>query len=242
MMTIEIKDTPEYQAIAAFYANRTAARSKVELMQHIDEGLLILNDLKASDEAKRAYCIHPIVQNNEKHDIETTEYVYSLAEVYRDKANAYLCRPETDYITSIEQLPGVLGDIPLDCLHMLIADKKQNQKDFRLHHKNTHPRSEQLEAYFILWLKYLENAVDDIMLDEIIDKARTIQGHDYGTKEQLERTYARALISTVWELAAMGRKPYSVTKGYDYNRGVAVGYETALRYFLHCARIKKEHL
>lgn len=41
----DITTTPEYQAIAAHYGARTARRSGVPLMRHIDEGLWILDQV-----------------------------------------------------------------------------------------------------------------------------------------------------------------------------------------------------
>lgn len=55
----------EYHVIAAFYGDRTAKRSGVRLMAHIDEGLALLTKWGASDLAHRAFCLHPIVQNGE---------------------------------------------------------------------------------------------------------------------------------------------------------------------------------
>lgn len=70
---------------------------------------------------------------------------------YRNIANRYLCRRETDHY-GLEDLPP----IPIEGVRkMLIADKVQNQRDFRKYHLETHDRGKELEAYFILWLKYL---------------------------------------------------------------------------------------
>jgi hypothetical protein len=51
------------------------------------------------------------------------------------------------------------------------------------------------------------------------------------TEEEVERGIARAVIGSIWEHVSMARKPYSKTKGYDYNAGVVVGFEAALREF-----------
>ncbi|AGM46879.1 hypothetical protein M610_gp120 [Alteromonas phage vB_AmaP_AD45-P1] len=121
----------EYNTIKKFYGDKTAKRSGVPLMNHIDEGLEILKSLNASQTELAAFCLHPIVQNSEDVDFVTSMSVLKLAEEYRDKANAYLCRPENDNILFTEQLtPKLDGGMSLSCRRLLFADKVQNQKDF----------------------------------------------------------------------------------------------------------------
>lgn len=153
MNLLEIKNTTEYLIIKSFYGDRTAKRSQVPLMNHIDEGLEILDAIGATDLAKKAYCLHPIVQNMENVDVSDSE-AYSLAVEYRNKANSYLCRPETDDIRMVELVKMRVGNMSRDCRDMLYADKLQNQKDFLIHHKD-HARFEFLDRYFKLWLEYL---------------------------------------------------------------------------------------
>ena len=144
----------EYQAVAAFYKARKAKRSHVPLMQHIDEGLSVLDALDASDRAKRAYCLHPLLQADEdlaasyEKGVETLTddpSVLTLALEYRHIANATLS----------PRLIATADEIPLSPLEevndMLRADKVQNWKDFVRHHKGTHSRSVELERYFKLW-------------------------------------------------------------------------------------------
>jgi hypothetical protein len=47
-MRTEVESTREYAAIRRWYADRTAARSGIPLVRHIDEGLLILERIEAS--------------------------------------------------------------------------------------------------------------------------------------------------------------------------------------------------
>lgn len=146
----------EYTIIEKFYANRCAKRSGVPLMNHISEGLDILIGLNASDRAMDAFCIHPIVQNDEEgFDHIKKFYSYELAVEYKERANAYLCKPETDYIKTNTDIHDLVGPMSKDCRDMLIADKIQNQKDFLIYHMNTHERSQQLFKYFHNWITYL---------------------------------------------------------------------------------------
>jgi len=51
-----------YQVISDHYEGKIAERSGFPYIKHIDDGLLILNELGATDEIKAAYCLHPIFQ------------------------------------------------------------------------------------------------------------------------------------------------------------------------------------
>lgn len=148
--------TREYRTIAEFYGDRRAKRSNVPLMNHINEGVDLLRLWGRSQLEIKAYCLHPIVQNSEPVDVSWSP-AFSLAGEYRDRANSYLCRPETDYLTTTGQLAGVLGKMYEECAFLLLADKVQNQKDFRAYHWFTHKRRLNLEHYFNLWIHTLRN-------------------------------------------------------------------------------------
>lgn len=151
--------TPEYLIIKGYYGERCAQRSGVRLISHIEEGLAILDTLCASDTAKRAFCLHPITQNEIAIDLSWST-AYTLACEYRDVANAYLCRPETDWIKTVDDLHHHLPTMSKDCAYMLLADKIQNRKDFRLYHQDTHERSNELREYFDLWIEYLYSIME----------------------------------------------------------------------------------
>lgn len=159
----------EYLAIERHYGDQCAKRSGLYLMQHIDEGLYVLHRrVHARDAAMRAYCLHPLVQSDEdlartfaRHGLEgfSTEVVI-LALEYRNIANQFL--------SPMEAHPGYTdpANITLSPLwgvnQMLVADKVQNCKDFRLHHAATHPRSSWLERYFQAWLRALEVPAEEV--------------------------------------------------------------------------------
>jgi len=150
----------EYRIISDFYGDQIAKRSGVQLMNHIDEGLYILEKIGASDYAKRAYCLHPIVQDDQSlkensHLLKDIDYRVIINTIeYRSVANEYLSRREIKSIDEVRLSP--LKDVN----DMLIADKIQNRKDFELYHLGAHDRSEQLDKYFKNWLERLEVSED----------------------------------------------------------------------------------
>ena len=143
----------EYTLISTYYSSKVAARSNVPLINHIDEGLVILKHIGASSNAQRAWCVHPLLQNDEclkknYHRVASSvnSYVMMFAMEYRSVANKHL----SDKVGQ----PIQLSVIP-EVNSMLIADKVQNCKDFLNYHKLTHPRSIELDAYFNEWLQAL---------------------------------------------------------------------------------------
>ena len=58
----------EYQIISDFYGDKITNRSGVKFINHIDEGLYILEKIGSSEIAKRAYCLHPIIQDDKSLD------------------------------------------------------------------------------------------------------------------------------------------------------------------------------
>jgi hypothetical protein len=150
--------TREYQGIAALYGDKRAARSGVYYMHHIDEGLRVLRDVGASQEAMKAYCLHPVVQEDSAlvanaRDLQRYSedpYVHMLMMEYRHIANGALSHHALTCAADI-----ALGPMP-EVADMLRADKVQNYKDFLLYHAQTHPRRDALQRYFTLWLERLD--------------------------------------------------------------------------------------
>lgn len=109
----------------------------------------------ASEQAQRAFCLHPIVQSDKdlRQNIIRMDLMPNrtllMAMEYRSVANAYLSDRELKDWTEIRLSP--LNGVN----EMLIADKVQNYKDFRLYHAVEHPRAKQLELYFNNWFKRL---------------------------------------------------------------------------------------
>ena len=149
----------EYRIIQDSYQGMYARRSGVHYMYHIDEGLMILKDIGASEDAMKAFCLHPLLQSDES-ILETFDSLtnpliaqkpLALAMEYRHVANNWLSgRIQNGWHTSTPKLS------PLKEVNdMLIADKIQNYKDFLLYNKLTHERSGDLDLYFRTWLEVL---------------------------------------------------------------------------------------
>jgi hypothetical protein len=157
VLAAHLTASAEYLAIEEVYGARTARRSQVPLMHHIDEGLAVLRWCGSSEAAQRAFCLHPLLQEDaalaahlERVRGLTSPHVLALALEYRRVANATL---STRPISSAAEID--LSPMP-EVNAMLVADKVQNRKDFELHHRGRHPRSAELERYFRRWLARLE--------------------------------------------------------------------------------------
>lgn len=145
------------ELIGEYYGDRRAKRSGVPYINHITEGLVVMDRLGASKVAKDAYCVHPIFQDDATlydnclryiNDVSPT--VLILAMEYRNVANRGLHCYQVDDPSKIYL--GPLRAVRL----MLIADKVQNRKDFELYHLGTHPKSIELDRYFRNWLRALD--------------------------------------------------------------------------------------
>lgn len=177
-----MKDSREYFYISKAYGEKKAKRSGLPLMNHIDEGLDILNILNSSDEAKRAFCIHPIFQSETMIDyrsdylsmIGDEDFVVGeLARKYSVLANSFLCRPHTDSWGKdeiLKQLANANGGeyiLSPEISDMLLTDKTQNYKDFILYHYGSHERSSELFNYFHLWIDVI--GPKKLVLDSLND-------------------------------------------------------------------------
>lgn len=154
----DVKNSPEYWRIERFYHEKYAKRSGVAYMNHINEGLVVLDMIGARDYTMKAFCLHPCFQDDQplvqhfqmmkRGGVIHDALPFILAMEYRRTANAYLSKhtmPEGGI--KLSPLPEVN--------QMLIADKVQNCKDFMKYHLNTHPKSERLFKYFKEWLEAL---------------------------------------------------------------------------------------
>jgi len=155
---LDLPDSRAYKAVSSFYGDHRAKRSGQFFMNHIDEGLDILTQLRCNSTVKDAWCLHPLVQNDE--DLQATlaagghlngqdPAALILAMEYRHQANGHLSK----HAPKLRPTWGPLDEVR----DMLIADKMQNRKDFDLHLRG-HPdvtNGNRLDSYFREWFDAL---------------------------------------------------------------------------------------
>lgn len=152
-----------YKKIQEFYKGKKAIRSGLDYMNHIDEGIIILEALRAPEKAIIAYCLHPLCQADSDLvsfmsdkdmlllcDKETLVYAME----YRNKANNFLSPHINQRTPSLSPLVEVNW--------MLLADKIQNYKDFLKYQSFYGPKVtmskekwDKLDDYFQEWLSLL---------------------------------------------------------------------------------------
>jgi hypothetical protein len=183
--------SPEYHAIREHYADRFEERSGVPLMQRVEEGLIILGELDASEETMRAFCLHPLFLADDdlvRHGqdfmdrVEADPVVIMLVMEYRSRANAWTS--DRIHLWATDAQPNGLNGLPsgspsagpIEAVkEMLIADKVQGRKAFIRHDRGKHPRSDEHDVYFDQWFEAL--GVGRIEYEELcaaidIEKAR----------------------------------------------------------------------
>lgn len=149
-----------FKLIREHYYGAKTVRSGMPLINHITEGIEILQDIEADPITIAAYCLHPLVQddkslvksldnNSLKHQ---DPRAIQLAMLYRQVANSYLCGPAYDNKNKPVEIDFIVPAVK----QMLIADKLQNEKDFYLYHNGTHKHSKALITYFANWRELLD--------------------------------------------------------------------------------------
>ena len=148
-----------YNMILQHYTGKTAKRSGLPYINHIDEGLKILNITGALSKVKDAWCVHPLFQDDKalielsRRDLFRMDpTVVMFAMEYRTVANAYRSvNYKPDFVPKLSTIHEVNM--------MLVADKVQNMKDFWLHQEY----NEHLFLYYSSWLRALGISEDEYM-------------------------------------------------------------------------------
>ena len=161
-----------YRLVKEFYGDRRAARSQVLLMDHIHQGIEILQRLGANPTTIEAYVVHPIFQADPElaAHVELCRgldpMVVLLAMEYRNIANHFL----SPKVRMNKWGPEAVEEIKLSPLssvnEMLVADKVQNRKDFLAFHEGIHERTLELDYYFKYWLEALQ--ITEEMYEELV--------------------------------------------------------------------------
>lgn len=178
--------TPFYRLIEQHYKGKKAKRSGLPYINHIHEGVYVLNRLFGWEERSiAAFCVHPIFQSDSAlqealHgdiDIQFLDpEVILLAMEYRKVANAYIStmkirEPEAIKLSPLEEVN-----------RMLIADKVQNKKDFMSHmykqvdRPSYHKVSQRYLDYFDSWLVRLD--LQQELYQQLVSELSTVFGGD----------------------------------------------------------------
>jgi hypothetical protein len=169
-----------YDIIEQWYGAKRTKRSGVLLMNHINEGLAILDALGVAEPIRSSFALHPVFQSDD--DLranmgllqELDPMVVALVMEYRNIANRSLSDIVGYQLHGLERrqkscfLYRPIKLSPIKAVNdMLIADKVQNYKDFLKYHKDTHARSTELDYYFREWLgalKVSKQAYNDLVI------------------------------------------------------------------------------
>lgn len=150
-----------YKLIQRHYRDKTAERSGVPLINHIDEGLRLLRKWDRSENMKDAWCLHPLVQDDEMlfqtyYDLTSfhPETVMLVME-YRNIANQGL-RANVIGGDSNLRIIQKIELSPIDNVNVLLmVDKIQNRKDFEKYFPKDDPDYDLLRLYFREWFHTL---------------------------------------------------------------------------------------
>ena len=167
--SIAIEDSNPYVTISKYLGNDYTYKSKKFKMDHIDEGLAVMEWRKASKFAKSAFCLHPMVQDDcdlRKHkrgkELSLPDSMVPMPVLinvmeFRATANEYRLfnhpRRKIKNIYDIRKSP--LKDVD----EMLIADKVQDRKDFEIY--GVYGDEKEHVEYFKNWLERLDIKEED---------------------------------------------------------------------------------
>ena len=171
--SIECDFSYEHTEVRKFYGDKRAKRSNLPLINHIDEGIYMLQKLKARHATMNAWCLHPLLQEDEAlksfyKELGANFFSRSIAIAmeYRWVANSHLSFhnskiPKLSCISEVNDL--------------LKVDKIQNCKDFEVHlmGRADVPNSDRLQKYFHEeWFPVL-NITEEDYANAVLDVAQS---------------------------------------------------------------------
>lgn len=193
---IVVEDSNPYVTISKYLGDEVTWKSKKFKMDHIDEGLAIMEIRNASKYAKSAFCLHPMMQDDcdlRKHrsgkglslpDSMVPMRVLINVMDFRSVANEYKLfsypRKKIKSVYDIRKSP--LKDVD----EMLIADKVQDRKDFEVY--GVYGDEKDHAEYFKNWLERLD--IKDVdykkYKESLIINPKIIDNTGMDIKEEVE--------------------------------------------------------
>lgn len=154
-----LEEEIEYNYISDLFHNKISKVTEDLSMNIMEEGLAILNILEASHNAKKAFCIHPLFEND-----ESLAKTWEMNRIPNCDSRSLILAMEFRTISG--RRSGNNGKIRLSMIpevnQMLLADIMQKYKTFEINQRGVHPKSNELETFYKNWIIQLcENLFDD---------------------------------------------------------------------------------
>ena len=231
----------EYDMIRDFYEGKVAGRSGLPYMNHINEGLFLLAQRNVFLIAKKAWCLHPLIQGHSEFEINHPTFfewgmrggehaaAAMIALEYRNVANQYTSLDELKHYKDVYLSPVMSVNA------MLSADKVQNYKDAIDHVIPREPSSsERLHNYFQSWLDALGISQRSFDLQCEALRNNFPLNHDADNYKEA-KAYYHARFAVLWE--------YRLTDLKEVEGGLEVYIESAsmpVRYYVSYYVFKSE--
>lgn len=176
-----------FQQISRYYGATTTQRTKLPWINHIVEGVVLVQQLGGRIHAADAFCWHPLIQSDDTfletlaemqryYNLNTSGEVLVNTLGYRDAANRWL-RGAVSKDNQPKKHP--LNDVNI----MLMADKIQNRKDFEANEKLFSVEdASSLHYYFDSWFTTL-GITPEIYVDQTVRLTRWLADNRTGTEE-----------------------------------------------------------
>lgn len=155
-----------YQIISELYEGQKAKRTQLPYIKHIDDGLLILDDLDADLITKEAWCMHPIFQMpdlkekvmDSKGQPQIRLATAILAAEYAETANQYRTVNYQSFHDNLPEIPNSRVKKLLTC------DKVQNYIELEnTRHLLPYETVDRTHRYLLNWLHHL--SFDPVQMD-----------------------------------------------------------------------------